>query len=329
MRTFGTLLLSLALAAPAGAATVAGVTLPDKAEVKGRAPRAQRCGPAQGVRRQGTTVGGLYLSQEKSAQKILAGDTPIRMVCTSSTASARTRMCGALERGGWRTTPPTPRPRSRRASPPSAPWMEPIDKGTRSSWPTCRARAPRAGQRRGQGHGPGAASRRHPGDLDRSDPGPGEDFKSCSGRVVERGRKATMVRLYDKANDAEIGTITGDQLQFLADKLEEESAGDDDYYINRTTVHILEQEGGRRADRRPPQRPRRTGGDGHPLGTGLVLPRFPQRSRRRSTRGVSSLFRPKGRSAIGRSSLGGMRGGMPPRTVNLKYRSMFVNMNFE
>lgn len=53
-----------------------------------------------------------------------------------------------------------------------------------------------------------------------------------------------MVRLYDKANDAEIGTITDDQLQFLADKLEEESAGDDDYYINRTTVHILEQEGG-------------------------------------------------------------------------------------
>ena len=53
-----------------------------------------------------------------------------------------------------------------------------------------------------------------------------------------------MVRLYDKATDAEIGTITDDQLQFLADKLEEESAGDDDYYINRTTVHILEQEGG-------------------------------------------------------------------------------------
>jgi processive 1,2-diacylglycerol beta-glucosyltransferase len=53
-----------------------------------------------------------------------------------------------------------------------------------------------------------------------------------------------MVRLYDKSNDAEIGTITDDQLQFLADKLEEESAGDDDYYINRTTVHILEQEGG-------------------------------------------------------------------------------------
>jgi hypothetical protein len=52
-----------------------------------------------------------------------------------------------------------------------------------------------------------------------------------------------MVKLYDKANDAEIGTITDDQLQFLADKLEEESAGDDDYYINRTTVHILEQEG--------------------------------------------------------------------------------------
>ena len=53
-----------------------------------------------------------------------------------------------------------------------------------------------------------------------------------------------MVRLYDKANDTEVGTITDDQLPFLADKLDEESAGDDDYYINRTTVHILEQEGG-------------------------------------------------------------------------------------
>jgi processive 1,2-diacylglycerol beta-glucosyltransferase len=52
-----------------------------------------------------------------------------------------------------------------------------------------------------------------------------------------------MVELFDKQTGASLGTITDDQLQFLADHLEEESSEDDDYYVNRTTVDFLESEG--------------------------------------------------------------------------------------
>lgn len=52
-----------------------------------------------------------------------------------------------------------------------------------------------------------------------------------------------MVKLYDKASGAEIGTVSEEQLRILFDQLEEESANDDDYYINRETVYMLEQEG--------------------------------------------------------------------------------------
>lgn len=52
-----------------------------------------------------------------------------------------------------------------------------------------------------------------------------------------------MVKLYDKASGAEIGTVSEEQLRILFDQLEEESPADDDYYINRETVYMLEQEG--------------------------------------------------------------------------------------
>lgn len=52
-----------------------------------------------------------------------------------------------------------------------------------------------------------------------------------------------MVMIFDKQSGAELGTITDEQLQFLADHLEEESESDDDYYLNRTTVDFLEGEG--------------------------------------------------------------------------------------
>lgn len=52
-----------------------------------------------------------------------------------------------------------------------------------------------------------------------------------------------MVRFFDKASGAEIGTVNDEQFQILADQLEEESRTDDDYYINRETVYMLEQEG--------------------------------------------------------------------------------------
>ncbi|MEW6301574.1 MAG: galactosyldiacylglycerol synthase [Thermodesulfobacteriota bacterium] len=52
-----------------------------------------------------------------------------------------------------------------------------------------------------------------------------------------------MVLLYDKDTGALVGGITEEQLQFLIDHLEEESAADTDYYINQATLDVFEQEG--------------------------------------------------------------------------------------
>lgn len=52
-----------------------------------------------------------------------------------------------------------------------------------------------------------------------------------------------MVHLFDKQTDTPLGTITDEQLQFLMDRLEEESPRDDDYYLNRATLDFLESEG--------------------------------------------------------------------------------------
>src|SRR5207249_4463765 len=45
-----------------------------------------------------------------------------------------------------------------------------------------------------------------------------------------------MIQLYDKETGASLGAITEEQLQFLADQLEEESPQDQDYYINEPTL---------------------------------------------------------------------------------------------
>lgn len=52
-----------------------------------------------------------------------------------------------------------------------------------------------------------------------------------------------MLRLFDNESGAEIGVITPEQLQFLTDHLEEESAEDRDYYINDATVDGFERAG--------------------------------------------------------------------------------------
>lgn len=52
-----------------------------------------------------------------------------------------------------------------------------------------------------------------------------------------------MIRLFDAATSAEIGTLSEEQLQFLVDRLEEESAEDQDYYINAETLDMFEQSG--------------------------------------------------------------------------------------
>jgi processive 1,2-diacylglycerol beta-glucosyltransferase len=52
-----------------------------------------------------------------------------------------------------------------------------------------------------------------------------------------------VIRLYDAATDAQIGTLTESQLQFLVDHLEEESRHDRDYYISRATLEMFGEAG--------------------------------------------------------------------------------------
>ena len=52
-----------------------------------------------------------------------------------------------------------------------------------------------------------------------------------------------MIHLFDDETGASVGTITEDQLQYLADQLEEESPGDTDYFINRETLDLFEENG--------------------------------------------------------------------------------------
>jgi processive 1,2-diacylglycerol beta-glucosyltransferase len=54
---------------------------------------------------------------------------------------------------------------------------------------------------------------------------------------------AETVELFDNDTGARIGAITEDQLQNLADHLEEESADDQDYYIDVPTLTVLQDAG--------------------------------------------------------------------------------------
>ncbi len=52
-----------------------------------------------------------------------------------------------------------------------------------------------------------------------------------------------MITLKNKDTNAVIGTLTLDQLQFLIDRLEEETPEDHDYWLNRTEIEILREQG--------------------------------------------------------------------------------------
>lgn len=52
-----------------------------------------------------------------------------------------------------------------------------------------------------------------------------------------------MIELRDKQTKASLGKITEEQLQFLVDQLEEESADDHDYYINADTLDVFAERG--------------------------------------------------------------------------------------
>lgn len=90
---------TLLLAVPAAAATLAGVTLPDRAEVGGKTLVLN----GLGLRKKFVVkvyVGGLYLaSKEKSAAKILGTDEPRRLVMHFLHDVSKDQMCEAWNEG--------------------------------------------------------------------------------------------------------------------------------------------------------------------------------------------------------------------------------------
>lgn len=52
-----------------------------------------------------------------------------------------------------------------------------------------------------------------------------------------------MITLKNKDTQQVIGTLAPEQLQFLIDRLEEESPTDHDYWLNRDELEILKEEG--------------------------------------------------------------------------------------
>lgn len=50
-----------------------------------------------------------------------------------------------------------------------------------------------------------------------------------------------MIKLRDKETGELLGSISEEQLQFLIDNLEEETADDTDYYLNRPTLDMLKE----------------------------------------------------------------------------------------
>ena len=52
-----------------------------------------------------------------------------------------------------------------------------------------------------------------------------------------------MVNIYDKESGALLGSITGEQLQFMIDQLEEETLEDRDYAITPMTINFFETQG--------------------------------------------------------------------------------------
>lgn len=128
MRIISAAALSLLLAVPAGAGTLAGVTLPDKAEVKGESLVLN----GMGLRKKFVIkvyVAGLYLPQkEKNAQKILSGDTPHRMVMHFLYGVSKDQMCDAWNEGLEANTP-NASGEVKKAFTTLCSWMEPIDEG--------------------------------------------------------------------------------------------------------------------------------------------------------------------------------------------------------
>jgi chalcone isomerase-like protein len=120
--------LALFLALPAGASTLAGVTLPDKVEVKGHTLVLNGLGLRSKFFIK-VYVGGLYLPQkEKVPAKILAADEPRRMVMHFLYSVSKDQMCDAWKEGLEQNTPKASA-EVKKAFATLCSWMEPIPKG--------------------------------------------------------------------------------------------------------------------------------------------------------------------------------------------------------
>jgi hypothetical protein len=115
-------------AAPALAGTLAGVTLPDKADAKGQSLVLN----GMGLRKKFVIkvyVAGLYLPQkEKNAAKILGGDGAHRMVMHFLYGVSKNQMCDAFNEGLEANTPKAG-PEVKKAFTTLCGYMEAIDDG--------------------------------------------------------------------------------------------------------------------------------------------------------------------------------------------------------
>ena len=133
MRTLRFPLLALVVAAvlagsPAAAGSLAGVTLPDRAEAGGKSLVLNGLGLRKKLFIK-VYVGGLYLpSKESSASKVLAADTPRRMVMHFLYDVSKEQMCDAWEEGLELTTP-NPAPEVSKAFEQLCGWMDGVGKG--------------------------------------------------------------------------------------------------------------------------------------------------------------------------------------------------------
>lgn len=128
MRIATTAILSLFLALPAGAGTLAGVTLPDKADAGGQSLVLNGLGLRSKFFIK-VYVGGLYLPQkEKSAAQVMSGDTPRRMVMHFLYSVNKDQMCDAWKEGLEQNTPKASAEVKKDFSTLCS-WMEPIPKG--------------------------------------------------------------------------------------------------------------------------------------------------------------------------------------------------------
>jgi Chalcone isomerase-like len=128
MRICATALLALTLALPANAGTLAGVTLPDKADAGGQTLVLNGLGLRSKLFIK-VYVGGLYLPQkEKDAAKVLSGDTPRRMVMHFLYSVNKDQMCDAWKEGLEENTPKAPADVKKEFQTLCS-WMEPIPKG--------------------------------------------------------------------------------------------------------------------------------------------------------------------------------------------------------